>query len=651
MTDLVLCLNGGKRDGELIPVSTTKCFLAMDEQAGTNDTQFAIFRGPHGAAAKSYSNDIQVNGTPLTVHWLKEGDRIEFPNSIVVEVTQLGWVEDASDETESEQHDNTNKSADDGEFVNPDVYQCEELDTDLAIEDGGLAQAYQSKNTTLPSTEDDPELVNRQETSEIYEETEEMSVTSNEQDQRIEMIENQINEIQTQNEQAQQRFDQIDGNLTLLTEQLSQLVTIASNNATQVESSFVAQPESVEETEIAQETEEQFVTFGSDEPLPVEVTTEEPAYGDFNSAADVEEEKIVAFDPQVSEPEMETALNVETKDVGFERDTFETASTSQTADEQPSESFDQTHSQNENVDSFAEPTSLETEPTNETTFEESSFASQLTQPAEEAPIEEAPAEEAPTNEVVEEPVEEVQQEVEDSASKNESVADVLARMQATGQWDGVPDDGDEESPVAVETPAVPEPVVEQPVESGDAEEDVNDYMSQLLSRMRGDEPSSQAPAVAPVAAKPTAEVQQPEEKEVFVPPVNPLTEKDFKPKQKAKQIGSLSAMRELANSTARSAVKKSEDERRKALGYLQLGIAGASFVMAGYYLLVASQAFFDTGCLVGMVCLGVSGFLTYRYYSTMKRNELLGENAAKEDQSEETEAELTEPVSAAPTEA
>ena len=87
MNDLILRVAGGRRDGELIPVKTRNCFLGFEEssnQGVVEKPKCAIFRGPNGTAVKSYTDDVSVNGVSSTVHWLREGDRIEFPNSLAV---------------------------------------------------------------------------------------------------------------------------------------------------------------------------------------------------------------------------------------------------------------------------------------------------------------------------------------------------------------------------------------------------------------------------------------------------------------------------------------------------------------------------------------------------------------------------------------
>ncbi len=94
-TDLVLLLSGENRETEIVTIKTQKCMLGMD---GSNDGEpsCVIFRGPKGATLRSYNDEIMINQESKSVHWLAQGDRIEFPNSTVIEVQQLGFVAEAA---------------------------------------------------------------------------------------------------------------------------------------------------------------------------------------------------------------------------------------------------------------------------------------------------------------------------------------------------------------------------------------------------------------------------------------------------------------------------------------------------------------------------------------------------------------------------
>jgi hypothetical protein len=192
--------------------------------------------------------------------------------------------------------------------------------------------------------------------------------------------------------------------------------------------------------------------------------------------------------------------------------------------------------------------------------------------------------------------------------KNESVADLLARMKEEGQWSGIPgEDNVEPAPIQ----PVDEVAIPAPVAAGGEDADVEDYMSQLLSRMRGgEEPKPSLKAATPK--------QQPkQEKKPIAAPIDLLKPEEFVPKQRAEKLESLSAMRELANSTARTAVESSQKSVRQETAYVQLGIAVAALIMSGYYFGVQSKALFDTGFFVGIFCIGVTGFLGYRFFNNM----------------------------------
>ena len=719
MNDLVLRLSGGQRDGELIPVSTPKCYLGMDDsEEGGEQPQCAIFRGPKGAAVKSYASEVLVNGVASSVHWLKEGDRIEFPNSVSIEVTQLGWVEQACEEHAASEFETENESN-----------TCETMGESSAIGsdpepgyEGCDDPYYQPAADQLCEEESvgkaSNELVNEETVNEEFaatdpstESTEIENVDSN-QDLQLDSIESQINEIKEDKKQAEERLCKLDEKLLCLTEQMSQLVSIAGGEPSvegeATESELETNPVELKEEE--PQAKEEVVAQGDQPSVNSlnEDSTETNQYGslgEYYSHTDEDDEKIMTFDASEPSEELPMAANVEVEDApaelsGVTREEIESRqselekvfggalgedsdsddsndnaevilspsapeSIEQTADEQPTESFETpTHGLNDDAASFADPTN-ESDSSQVSELEPGSLASQLlsavqadevnaeevtvTEEAfnEEAFNEKTLNEESVTEEpVTEEPVNEETANEEasddtDSSDTNETggVADLLARMKAEGKWDGVPE-GDEE-PQAIEPVSQPEPIIETPVSSGAEEtDDVQDYMSQLLNRMRGDSPEKPAAPVASPSSKsePAPESDEDDEEATFVPPANPLKAEEFKPMRKAQKIASLGAMRELANSTARNNVKKSEDKNRKELGYLQLGIAVCSFFMAVFYFLVQSEAIMDTGFIVGLVCVVISGFLGYRYYSAMRHNELIEAMPASNEPATEEEA-------------
>lgn len=627
MNDLILRVAGGHRDGELIPVKTKKCFLGFEEssdQGVVEKPKCAIFRGPNGTAVKSYADDVSVNGVASTVHWLKEGDRIEFPNSMTVEVAQLGWLEHACEEIGAA-----------GEETVESEFDCVPTDEDASQTHGdepsGWEADHQMDSEPADTTEPETTVYANQSITENH--------SPNQNDVRIDLIESRIKDIQSQISVSQQRFDNLDEQLSSLFEQVGKLSSIFDGKS--------AFPEQEEESFITQGNTDQFSGLSQSEDVFMHEKSADlneqgsddeindlASAGDFYSHLDDDDEKIIRFDPESETDHVEaSAENVEITDAPPELCSFNegeidsrlsemervfggelaetvletTESTKeQTADEQPLESFESpTHGPDEGSDSFADhTTTCEGEP-----LEPGSLAEQLLNE-----VESDESSEPKVEQVVEEPVA-VAEPVNQSTS---SVADLLARMKAEGQWDGIPDSDEIVEPE-------PEPVVAAPVEPIDAAEpegDVEDYMSQLLNRMRGGEPASEAkPVVAkPTPSKPKAEEET--EKAEFVPPENPLKPDEFKPARKAQKI-ELSAMRELANSTSRSAVNASEKIRRKELGYVQIGIAVCSFFMAIYYFLVNSTQFMDTGFFLGLICTGIAGFLGFRFYTTIRYNEMM----------------------------
>ena len=213
------------------------------------------------------------------------------------------------------------------------------------------------------------------------------------------------------------------------------------------------------------------------------------------------------------------------------------------------------------------------------------------------------------------------------AEGNESVADILARMKEDGKWDGVPSDDTPVDPVKPVEAA--EPVVAEPDEEesnldssadadGDDGDDMEAYMSRLLSRTRGEEPAVETKAKKKKETKKTKKTKETKadkkevEKPVFEKPADPLKAEDFKPKQKAKKIKSLSAMRELANSNTQTNIHVSEVRNkleRSASLLIAMGFAG----------LVLSVCYFIFGsATIGMCCLGIPAACGLLFYITQQ---------------------------------
>jgi len=163
-TDLILRVTGGSRDGELISVSTPKCYLGMEStnDAISKDPQCVIFRGREGAVIRSYAKQVMFNDSAASLHWLRKGDTIQFPNAMKIEVVQLGNLKSTSP---------TSSPA-------------------------GAAQG-----TSLTTGQRD--------------------------DARLVVLESELQSIQLQNEQTVTRFDQLDSRLSMLTEKMTMLINLS----------------------------------------------------------------------------------------------------------------------------------------------------------------------------------------------------------------------------------------------------------------------------------------------------------------------------------------------------------------------------------------------------------------------------------------
>ena len=175
-------------------------------------------------------------------------------------------------------------------------------------------------------------------------------------------------------------------------------------------------------------------------------------------------------------------------------------------------------------------------------------------------------------------------------------------MKADGEWGGIPGEDEDATPETPE-PAAPSSSVPEP------DDDVQSYMSQLLSRMRGPGAESPSPVQAvtpePVEAAPEV-VEEPQ-------PVGLLKPEEFIPKTKARRLDSLQDMRALANTQTRTAIDRSQAKRRKeSMWNLSLSVAIASSIVAA--IVVLFNFFGDMSFLVGIIVMISGGFLCLKTY-------------------------------------
>ncbi|MEM8680523.1 MAG: hypothetical protein AAGF97_14340, partial [Planctomycetota bacterium] len=214
----------------------------------------------------------------------------------------------------------------------------------------------------------------------------------------------------------------------------------------------------------------------------------------------------------------------------------------------------------------------------------------------------------------------------------------------------------EEAAAPAESTPIPEvestaAVSEVTVGAGEAGEDsIEDYMQQLLRRVGhgGPEPQPPMKTVEPVAEPPSVESETPVEAESkTMPPRRP----------KPDPIANLSAMRELANASARDAINEHEAKRYEASAFANFGIT-LSAVLVGAILLVFSR--FQLNLLAGLGaaveiaaiyfgfrCFSSGAGLLFQRFGKKKNEEGEGTPAAEVAQKETLPAD-EDPASFAP---
>ena len=219
----------------------------------------------------------------------------------------------------------------------------------------------------------------------------------------------------------------------------------------------------------------------------------------------------------------------------------------------------------------------------------------------------------------------------------ESVADVLARMQSGGSLDDfnmgdAPAEAEPQPDVLPVPPVeafVSQPSVANEIDAPGEEEDgsVEDYMSQLLNRMRGEEEPTTGQVVTEkqddavekiVAEKAAVESVKVEPK---IASTQTLTQEEFIPKQKPVRMQSLDSLREIANSSAREAFRDSIAKERTISTQTKLTIALISLAFAVLFFAM-SYMMQDKVNVWGVVCgIGflVFGILTSRAYLSEKK--------------------------------
>ena len=223
-------------------------------------------------------------------------------------------------------------------------------------------------------------------------------------------------------------------------------------------------------------------------------------------------------------------------------------------------------------------------------------------PEPEAEIEQTVTAEAPNH------VETTTAEPAEQQTQSSSVSELLERMKTDGQWNT-------EAEIEEETieAATPDPAPQAVPALAEADDDVQSYMSQLLSRMRDPNAAPQVAAAATTAA-PTPDQTQVVQEVVEPPkPAELLKPEEFVPKNKAKRLDSLQEMRALANTQTRTAIDRSQAKRKEAANdTITLAIAIVSCIAAAVVFFF--NIFGDTSFAVGMIAMIAGAFFCCKSY-------------------------------------
>ena len=191
----------------------------------------------------------------------------------------------------------------------------------------------------------------------------------------------------------------------------------------------------------------------------------------------------------------------------------------------------------------------------------------------------------PVETVAETPVEAP---VEKKSADNRSVAEILGAMGMAVPGDETQESAAVASATPAPAPAPPQPAPEvfkpaatQSAEPNAAEDDIQAYMNRLLNRTDGDSQpaaTTESPAVAAtenvfVDTNFDASVAKEE-------PVSLLSAEEFIPNHKATRPKNYDALREIANTSSRSAIRRSNERERKGSTMFRLICLAVSLLAA-----------------------------------------------------------------------
>ena len=556
-SDLVFRLVDGAQPGTLFPISTQKCLLGQSyDESGEENGHCAILRGPNGASIKSFGTEVVVNGQPIESQWLSEGDQIEI-GAAKLEVVQLGnyVVPEREKVVEAQPQPETAP-----EVTVPQQHSCELTRDVTQAAETSAAASCQLQPTAQPACD-------------------------------------QLDELN-------ETMDQISADVSSWS---------ASENS---------EPDELHQTAaltdpapLARELD-----LGRSEPKDSAATTES-IFSPLNPPQLLDQSESIghASAPQKSFQSAEKFAEPEgfAEDLRLERAfaSFHqpTTKAEQNVIEECSDCPDEGASHCESPVAVAEPESASDEQARRSVQNQKRVDAEL---AAEARLREVFSKHLHdhADEIVYNPEED--KTLESEPVENETVSQLLARMQEQGQLHGyrAEDDNNEvqnRASAELIADAQPNDSLQQSggqaakMHEDDADASVQDYMNRLLGRMG----PQVAPAAKSAAPKVIADEPQNSARSDTAESVDLLTPSEYKPSKRPPEANkNLDAMRELANQSNRVAIEKSQSRQAKAYALTNFGLMALGLAL-GSYLVYNATGTTDSMMWTGGVVLGISLFL------------------------------------------
>ena len=571
-------------NGQEVSVPTGKSVLQFTENGQSRSC--AIVRGPNGVAIYNAEGDIQINGAPSSAHWLQPGDQLRFGDSMTASVHQLGAASAALDSLLNE---NTQPEA-------PTTAPVQEaIQTPVTNEQNSFTPATAAMDLAVPQAVTPTTPVDN--TQDITPATAATTIAT----------ESVAPEVSSPD--APSAMD---------------LAIPAATGAAALAASAMS---------IAGDFEGEPTT-----PDSPSVPATESGVNSITSAL----ESAAASTPSVAnEAPVTEATSTQPEISGFAADLLARIQ----ADDNENETVGTTASETTHSPLAADGPSFSSPAPDAASDGSSSIGNllpELAQTSAPAPV----AETEPTAEAeVPHHVETTTADSTERQTQSSSVSDLLERMKAEGKWDDGVEATNEADTTSPEQTSPEQPATEQAAAPAfaEADDDVQNYMSQLLSRMR--DPNAAPQETAATAVTPTPEHQQPVQETVEQPKaVGLLKPEEFVPKNKAKRLDSLQEMRALANTQARTAIDRSQAKRVEAVNdVFTLAIAIASCITAACVFFF--NVFGDMSFVVGMITMIAGAFFCCKtYFSDLvetkkdEKKQIAAQIAAQEAAQEAQEA-------------